>query len=72
MPNESIEPLQSPFCGRCVRRSISCSIDSRRALTSISTRPTTSGVCETQEVIGPDNARVDPERGPGDPAIHRL
>ena len=68
MPNESIEPLQSQFCGSL--RSKKYFMLDRLATSSDEYLDAANHVwcCETQEVIGPDNARVDPERcGPGRP-----
>ncbi|HEU5133446.1 MAG TPA: hypothetical protein VFT26_15125 [Pyrinomonadaceae bacterium] len=68
MANESIEPLQSPFCGSL--RSKKYFMLDRLATSADEYLDATNHVwCrETQEVIGPDNASVDPERcGPGRP-----
>ena len=68
MPNDSVEPMQSPFCGSL--RSKKYYMLDRLATSADEYLDATNHVwcCETQEVIGPDNARVDPERcGPGRP-----
>ena len=66
MANESVEPLQSPFCGSL--RSKKYFMLDRLATSADEYLDAANHVwcCETQEVIGPDNRRVDPERcGPG-------
>ncbi len=68
MANELVEPVQSPFCGSL--RSKKYYMLDRLATSADEYLDATNHVwcCETQEVIGPDNARVDPERcGPGRP-----
>jgi hypothetical protein len=62
MPNESVEPLQSPFCGSL--RSKKYFMLDRLATSADEYLDAANHVwcCETQEVIGPDNRRVDPER----------
>src|SRR6185369_3568287 len=61
MPNEIVEPVQSPFCGSL--RSKKYYMLDRLATSADEYLDATNHVwcCETQEVIGPDNARVDPE-----------
>lgn len=67
--NETItapEPVQSPFCGSL--RSKKFFLLDRLASSADDYLDAANHVwcCETQEVIGPDNARVDPDRcGPG-------
>ena len=66
MANEAVEPLQSPFCGSL--RSKKYFMLDRLATSADEYLDATNHVwcCETQEVIGPDNRRVDAERcGPG-------
>ena len=66
MANELVEPMQSPFCGSL--RSKKYYMLDRLATSADEYLDATNHVwcCETQEVIGPDNSRVDPERcGPG-------
>ena len=70
MADESVEtaaqPVQSLFCGAL--RSKKYFMLDRLAASADEYLDATNHVwcCETQEVIGPDNRRVDPDRcGPG-------
>ena len=68
MPNESVEPLQSPFCSSL--RSKKFFMLDRLATSADEYLDAANHVwsCEMQEVIGPDNGWVDPHRcGPGRP-----
>ena len=69
MPAETVaapEPVLSPFCGSL--RSKKFFLLDRLAANADDYLDAANHVwcCETQEVIGPDNARVEPDRcGPG-------